>query len=82
MKEKNCQNVPFSFYLLPLDPGSGFRIRIYNPALKQRIVRAPSVHVFIPRDTTQPAQFDLVIGNRPQAVSLPAPTGEMIRPVR
>jgi hypothetical protein len=34
------------------------------------------------RDSTQPAQFDLVIGNRPQAVSLPAPTGEMLRPLR
>lgn len=34
------------------------------------------------RDTTQPAKFDLVIGNRPQAVVLQVPTGEMIRPVR
>ena len=34
------------------------------------------------RDTTQPAQFDLVIGSRPFAVNLTAPTGEMVRPVR
>jgi len=34
------------------------------------------------RDTTQPAKFDLVIGNRPQSVVLQVPTGEMIRPVR
>merc|ERR1719154_927 len=34
------------------------------------------------RDTTQPAKFDLVINNRPQAVMLQVPTGEMLRPVR
>eukprot|EP00088_Acartia_fossae_P039323 TRINITY_DN4092_c0_g1_i1.p1 TRINITY_DN4092_c0_g1~~TRINITY_DN4092_c0_g1_i1.p1 ORF type:complete len:820 (+),score=172.63 TRINITY_DN4092_c0_g1_i1:46-2460(+) len=34
------------------------------------------------RDTTQPAKFDLVINNRPQAVVLQVPTGEMIRPSR
>jgi len=33
------------------------------------------------RDTTQPAQFDIVIGNRPFPLSLQAPTGEMVRPV-
>jgi len=34
------------------------------------------------RDTTQAARFDIVIGNRPNSVSLQAPTGEMVKPVR